>query len=105
MNNDNDSFISALSSDAPAAPSTVHPLLVREKELWERYQVFSLTKHGDADITNRVFPCLWGYIMARVVDREANQYDTDPLSATELLDIIDDSLSLVEREQSTVKTD
>ena len=91
------------SSISPAAPSAIHPLIARERELWERYQSFSLTKHGEADIANRVFPRLWGYIMGRVVDREANQYDTDPLDATELLDIIDRSLTSVEQDSDKMK--
>lgn len=99
----NNSSSVSLSPDTPITPSAVHPLLVREKKLWERYQAFSLTKHGDADIANRVMPRLWGYIMARVVDREAHQYNTDPLNATELLDVIENSLTLVEQERGGVK--
>lgn len=76
--------------------SPVHPLILRERALWGRYQDISQRK-GDTAIANCFYPFFWGMIVAKV-DNEAmgNRHLGVIDSAAPVLDAIEKGLDHVE---------
>ena len=74
----------------------IHPLILRERALWERYQDVSKRKGGDA-IANCCFPFTWGVFVA-MIDAEAMQRDWGTIDgAAPVLDAFEKGLDHVEQ--------
>lgn len=86
-----------MDSDPSPPPAPVHPLILRERALWDRYQDMSKRK-GDTAIANCFYPFFWGVIVTKV-DNEAtgNTHLGTIDRVSHVLDAIEKGLDHVEK--------